>query len=475
MAAPRPAGEVDTQADAHLAELDDLLSAADPALRIGDRIRVVRTLADLREAVAEADYPLFYYYGHGDGDRRRSRLIFEDRYGNADAVGMADLGKVLALGHRGPPLLAYLNCCSGDTGGVIGAGRQLGGLVPAVITNRTAVYIVAAREQAKVLWRSILIDGTAPHRAVAELYGRLPELGFSFKDVRWLNPVLHARYGGWRANPPRPTGDLDKRDPHWRVKLDRRNQVRHATYEVREMLRRAAPRCQIYIWYGREGQGVDLFQQRLAVELDQDIGAQAQMIALQPRWPDYLRTGFCADMYCQALDVQGIDDIPAAVRRRARVLGGRQPLLYIRHEPVQPQGHPDFAALMRYIDWCDNELSPLLEAAGAFAVIGVPRMLGSPKPFDLLFKGHAWPGRRFNRQLQGAVDARRLNLVQVHPLEGMESLDKKDLEHFLDNLDVRFPLATKDKMLNDIMKRTKGNYEETLNALQEAVETRWRG
>jgi hypothetical protein len=189
----QPQGLPDTQAGAHVTELEERLSLVDPRFRRGSHLHVVHTWDEFLKSVKERHHEIFYYYGHGVGDVAHSRLCFA-RGDERDDRPMADVAHALREAAGGPPLLAYVNCCQGDAGGWLGAGRQLLGLVPAVVSNRTVAYIDAARKQALEFWQATLVEGKPPHEAIARMYSAVGDMGLSLKHTRWMTPVLHCDY-----------------------------------------------------------------------------------------------------------------------------------------------------------------------------------------------------------------------------------------------------------------------------------------
>ncbi|MCP4515069.1 MAG: hypothetical protein GY824_07575, partial [Delftia sp.] len=202
--------------------MDERLSLYDHHLSLGDHLRVAHTWDEFRRLLAQFQPHIIYYYGHGKGDRHRSRLLFATDQGQPVEKPIADLAQCLREAEP-RPLLAYLNCCSGDAGGFLGAGWQLGAFIPAVITNRAPARIDAAQAQALALWQGILLDGQPPHAALARVRAELPEMDLSFGDPRWLTPVIHCHYAGWQSTPPQRVNPLEH-DPYWHLKLDRVSQ-----------------------------------------------------------------------------------------------------------------------------------------------------------------------------------------------------------------------------------------------------------
>ncbi len=252
--APEPDGWQKTRAHVHLERLEHQLSRFDHHLALGNAIRLATTWDDFRQLLRTWEPHIVYYYGHGFGNRYNSRLVFTaDTHNQALEKPVADFAQCIrAMAEL--PRIVYLNCCSGDAGGFLGAGAQLGPLVPAVISNRTRAETDAAQAQGLAFWQSVLVDSQPPHRAMAELGGKLVDLDLSFRDARWMTPVIYCHYNAWHATPPRRV-DPQEHDPHWHLKLDRVGQFATVAFQTRQMLRERRPRGLAYTWYGQQGSG----------------------------------------------------------------------------------------------------------------------------------------------------------------------------------------------------------------------------
>ncbi|MCI5140649.1 MAG: hypothetical protein D3909_02760, partial [Candidatus Electrothrix sp. ATG1] len=222
--APQPKDLEATGAEEHLQEIRELLSAADLAYSDDSRFRVVFDFASFHAELNAFQPDILYYYGHGKGNQHTTRLLFADQKGRSVATPLPDFTAALqSQPEHKRPKLAYINCCQGDSGGLLGAGRQLLNHIPAVVTNRTTAFIDAARPQALAFWEYLLLKGEAPHRALCATCSNLGRLGLTTADIRWMTPVLHCRYDQWQANPP-VAPDRSQRDPYWHLKVDRKVQ-----------------------------------------------------------------------------------------------------------------------------------------------------------------------------------------------------------------------------------------------------------
>lgn len=458
---PEPAGLPRVDSEQHLEELEDVLSTANYLHTAGRHLVVVKDWEGFKRAAKEFKPHVVYYYGHGTSDGRTSSLIFaEGEKARRAEKPVADFANCLRLEDGDGPSLAYVNCCLGDAGGWLGVGRQLGSFIPAVITNCLSAYSGAAQRQGLTLLRSLIVKGEPPHVAVANMRGNLADLNFSFRDMRWMTPVLHCHYGSWKAHPPRPPSPLE-RDPHWRFKLDRVRQFGQVFYQTKTMLSQRKPRSLAYIWYGKEGQGVELFHQRLKVELQEDL-TDTHLYEVLPAWPQefYNFHRSMTDMLLEAFDVQSLQEIPDRIRTETRAVTGRQVLLYVRHEPVRPGMLLTPDLLHKYLEWWDANVAVLLEDQ-SFGLLGISFVVRKPSVFRsvLLEK----------KQL----NAIRLGRTRVRLLDEMERLQKEDLIDFIETHNLPLPEKFRDRVLDEIMDECNGEYDKILERLKNIEELIW--
>jgi hypothetical protein len=387
----------DTKAEGHLEALEELLAGADPRHTRGRHLRVVATWEAFSDTVADFRPHLVYYYGHGIGD---------------------------------------------------------------LVTNRTVAHIDAAHAQGLAFWRSVLLDGTPPHVAVAQMRSNLINLGLGLGDARWMTPVLHCHYRTWKANPPTSRRRLEA-DPHWRLKLDRVQHFGQVFYLTSQMLQERRPRSLAYVWYGQPGQGIDLFHQRLNVELRDRI-SDAHFYQVRPEWPPTVNApaqDFEA-MLTEAFEVNRLDDIPGRIRTESRGVSGRQTLVYVRHLPVQSSKVINPSVLKDYLEWWDTYFVRLLEGQ-VFALLGVSFVVDKPNVF-----------RRVLTERERINDL-PLDRTVLRVLDELDRVTKKDLLDFLNTHNIPLPISRRDRVLDDILAQTAGHYEMTLEALKDIAARAW--
>ncbi|CAK8725487.1 hypothetical protein KKHLCK_16845 [Candidatus Electrothrix laxa] len=458
---PQPKKLEATGAEEHLCEIRELLTAADLVYGDDARFRVVTDLSSFYEELNALQPDILYYYGHGIGNQHTTRLLFADQKGRTVATPLPDLAASLhLLSEHKRPKLAYINCCQGDSGGLLGVGRQLLKHIPAVVTNRTTAFIDAARPQALAFWESLLLKGEAPHTALSTTHTCLGSLGLTTADIRWMTPVLHCRYDTWTANPPDPPSRLE-RDPHWRLKVDRVNQFSKVFFQTYQMLMERKPRGLAYLWYGTPEQGLEIFHRRLSVELQEKLIDTA----VYPRpleWPDdlYDPARSFSDMFCQAFEVESLDHIPARIRTFSRGISGRKVLVYLCHRPVTSEDFFDPKNIRLYLDWWNRTLLPLIPE-NAHVLLGISYHAKNPSKFhDSLVKKE----RLYDFSMSDAV---------LELLDELERVTRRDLIDFIRTHNIAVPadLDRRDKALDDILIRSKGSYDRIIDEL-EHLETR---
>ncbi len=458
---PQPDELEATGAEDHLQEMKELLTAADLAYGDADRFRVVADLSSFYAELEDLQPDILYYYGHGSGNHQTTRLLFADQKGRTVQTPLPDLAAALQnLPEHGRPKLAYINCCQGDSGGLLGVGRQLLPHIPAVVTNRTTAFIDAARPQALAFWESLLLRGEPPHRALSATHARL---GLTTADIRWMTPVLHCRYGDWQATPP-VAPDRSERDPHWRLKVDRVNQFSKVFYQTHQMLLERKPRGLAYLWYGTPDQGLEIFHRRLSVELQEKL-TEIAVYPITPEWPDDLHDPdrSFADMFCQAFEVESLEHIPARIRIFSRGMSSRKVLVYLCHRPVTSKYVFDPKKIRLYLDWWNKKFLPLVPE-NAHVLLGISYYAKKPAKFyDFLVK-------------KERLDDFSMSHAVLALLDELERVTRRDLIDFIRTHNIAVPadLDRRDKVIDEILVRSKGSYDRVIDELEHLESRIWQ-
>lgn len=458
-----------TLSDEHVRKLEALLSSVNHLHKRGRHLLRVSTWEETQAGLQDFSPDILYYYGHGEGDNNSSRLVFTSAPPGEGArvdgvreklVPAIDFAAAVRKQGDKAPRLAYINCCQGDAGGLLGFGKQLSAVVPAVVTNYTVAFREAAQNQALAFWKGALVDGDSPHEAVASMRGNLVEMGLTFDDLRWMTPVLHSRYSKWSFARPGRSSRRD-RDVHWRYQLNRVHQFSQVLYQTKAMLERGGPRALAYVWYGRAGQGVQQFYQRLEAEMPYSL-PDVRFESYRPSWPvefhNFSRS--MEDMLTQVFGIGDLDELPAKLQSLRGYSGRRELIIYLQHPPVTPEMKFSLRALRTYLEWLDTHFANLLPDR-VYALIGLSFVVGKPEAF-----------RRAVLEKERLNEA-ELNHVNFHLLEELRSLERNDVVEFLRAQNMRWPSDRREMLLSGLMAKTGGDYEAMLEEIKALDDRAW--
>lgn len=179
----------------------------------------------------------------------------------------------------------------------------------------------------------------------------------------------------------------------------------------------------------------------------------------QPRWPDSLANRAFEDMMLDVFEVGSIRDIPGRIRCRTAGEAGRVPLIYVRHTPVRWDDPIKPSVLRRYLEWWDGVFAPELEKAHAYGLLGVSFIVRHPV--------------RFCEIMEKELPTLALSYTVVNVLDEMERLAKKDLRDFVHTHRIPLPSGRLERLLDQVLAQTQGNYDLILEALKSLEERAW--
>ncbi len=258
----------------------------------------------------------------------------------------------------------------------------------------------------------------------------------------------------------RQNKELRIHDPYWSLKLERITQYSKVSYLTRLMLKERKPKINVFIWYGMEGQGVDMFAERLKIELQEELD-YVNFYEINPIWPllkiDPNRS--FDDMILEAFDFdpnnENLNHIPGRIRSYAQGRHYRQTLVYIRHQPLKTNKIIGIKELKVYFEWLEIYLAPMLEK-NVFVICGVSYILPNPSKLASVLE---------NKVVEPLV----LKRTAIHLLEELDKVTKRDLLEFLKNHNIKLPPSLMDDVLEKIIKKTHGAYDATLVELKNII------
>lgn len=468
VALPEPPGYPPTGSAFHLATLRERLRVTVSDRYAQDCLLSCKSWEETRANLVKLAPDIFYFYGHGEISHDQPRLVFENLEGEALALPMLDFAQFLAALEQ-PPLFVYLNCCSGDaSGGLLDAGWQLHEKVPAVLANRTQIPVEVAQVVGREILLGVLVDGMAPHTAMARCLTQLPDLGLSFDNPGWMTSVLHARYSSWDFPGLAREDPLEVLEAGGQFPAERSLGRDASTQEVRctldAMLAGDLPPWRIFCWTAAPGQGSELFHDDLLTLLE-DIPTLDHLKVWRLAWPPWMRDP--ADhaspdvaslrlALCECFEVETVADIPAQLARDQRDwLSGATRLHYLRLPaipiPRQPVPLPrPIDALAFVLRTLYQKIAPAVRPP-AHLVIGVPLVT---QQTDL--------PRELGQNLAQLPDYAKIWRSFALPSVELPALEQAIAAQVLD--DIRADFA------RHLWQLTGGSYEELLRLLPRADE-----
>ncbi|MCI5143328.1 MAG: hypothetical protein D3909_16715, partial [Candidatus Electrothrix sp. ATG1] len=202
-------------------------------------------------------------------------------------------------------------------------------------------------------------------------------------------------------------------------------------------------------------QGLNIFHRRLEVELREELDG-LDVYPVYPRWPDEMENPYrsLGDMMCEAFNVPALEHIASRIRTSGNSSVGTPVLVYICHTPLQNpmRFHPNY--ISTYLKWWGNEFLSHLPA-NPFALLGFSYETTQPK--------------NFRKALYKVLQPDQLTLSRqavFEILDELSAVQKEDLLRFVQTHRIYVPSDLLDKVLEDILRATKGKYFRVLEELR---------
>lgn len=450
-----------TQAQHHIAQLQKSLSHW-AAYKSEDKFRVVTHWDEVQHALQNDRYDVIYYYGHGSGDgSHRSRLLFEmPQQRKAAEKTFQDLRTELQQAGHKAPHLCYINACFGSSGGLMGAGLQLGYVCDAVLSNRTAAVVDTARQQGEEFLKALILEDRPPDIALRDALNRCNSTS---GDIRMMTPLLHRNYADWKPVKKKTTFVLERTDPHWEHTLDRLTQSGTLQKQIGQAVRNNHPETLLFVWYGCENVGIELFHKRVPLDI-RELRLNVQIAKVRMDWPPKshihsarsfepaLLAGLREAASTIAQPPSGLHSMPGFLHQLAGQ-SGRKTLFHLQLQTVNEQLGVDPDDVASFINWWQSQVAPHLKDARVQTVITLGFELTHPHIMEEAFEECVEPLNDEYRNLS------------AHLLPRLELLSERDIRDFLKRF---FPDWSRNRMRTEIaliMEEARGNYPATLNML----------
>jgi len=451
---PQPNDCSPTQGKEHFIELKELLQTIAPDLVSDFYLREVRTWNDLRQSI-NRNPQIIYYYGHGEYKNNTSRLIFENENHETDSIPILEFTKLFQQLEK-PPQITYLNCCSGDTAGWIGAGNQLSEMVPVVIANRTTAYIDSSRQIAISFFNDVLRDGVSPVKAINRAVSNLPP-----ETIRCFTPVCYATYQKWEGIPTK-TKEQVYRDADWLITVDRGEQCERLVYRTKVMIINRKPHSLGFFWYGERGEGIEIFHKRFRRELCKHLND----IALWDRtieWPVFVEdiSKSLEELYCNLFEISDLKDIRTSIGRFHPYISGRTRIALIDHRPIEigKTNQINSGILHDYLNWWANRLVHCFPK-DIYVLLGMSFIV----PNDML--------EEFSGSIEETLHAAATDDFMTFFLARLNKLKESDIIDFIRTHEIPISQDKLRLVAQNLLENSGGHYDKTLELLKD-IEKNW--
>ena len=427
----------------HVKRIERLLSSADSQHMLDVNLKLVINIKDIEQELRINTPNIIYYYGHS---KFFSKLFIKNNF----------IGQIIdELSER--PMLMLINCNDGDTKIFPKAAIEIHRHIPCVISSKIKSSPDIAELYGIKILQLLIIKGYSPHNAILSLRGENID---NMEDRGYSVPYLHCRYNLWKSNPPVSKTRLE-RDPHWRLKLDRRSQFHEVFGQTFNMCFERKPPSIAYLWYGSPEKRVDLFHNRLLVEFQEKL-EKIVVYTVYPDWPLVFtkpNTTF-ENMIKQAFKENTFEDITLRIQKKSRQRSGLRTLVYVCHKPVTSpeEFHPRY--LKQYLTWWNDCFIPLLPKK-AHALLGISYEIQDPKSFSKWINEEGISQLRFSKTIFRVLD----EFTNVKP---------KDIDDFMHDHQIYIPDDLKDVAINDIIEKTDGSYDLVLKELMALESNIWK-
>lgn len=234
-----------------------------------------------------------------------------------------------------------------------------------------------------------------------------------------------------------------------------------------QMLNSGSPPGLAFLWYGRDGDGMERFHHRLNVEVRPMLPEGVRLLEYRLTWPPEFadpKGNFdpelsFREMYCHGFEVNALSEIPGRVKRRAGA-GARKILIYLRHRVVTDPQKLQTRFLKAYLVSWDSHLKQLCDA-GQFCLLGISYQSTDPPHF----------ARVINERVKPETLPEH-GVCRLLPC--FSEVDESHLLHFVRTHRVPLPREGRESLLRGIVAQTGGTYDRVIEELDTLVRRGYR-
>ncbi len=455
--APQHRDMVDIHTDEHVEALKQALPAQ--YLTPG-YFRIARTREQVRDAFLGMRPSVLYYYGHAGIRGGQMCMFFGEPDDPEDPVNAHDLKNLMGGSY---PHLAYINACKSGASGWYSGGYQLSPDVPVVIANATTSWSNHAGLSAIGWLSKVLEHGHDPVIAAHALDDLVTTRGFE-----WGMRTVHANYGVWRANPLASLGPVMPIG----LRLDRERSRERVFSRISALVRSDEHRVIALVAYAKKGNRIDLQIEQFQDHLEDHASHLAHISWRNVTFPKEREVDAPERMYAalqrdlaRSLEAAPSEPVEFALRRCARGLGvgTATPIVWLNWG-VFGQDHGQLIGLQELKYWIEYCSQLAQRTPADFRVVCYLAFETGKAPHEVLEKA-------VNNLALRHITDESFSVDLIPPLPDLGVLD---IATFLQNRDnSRCPANLVHEMAQRLHDKTQGNYEKTLEYIEEAEKEGW--
>ena len=438
----------------HLNELTNLLESIASDLVSKEYLLIVRNWNEFQK-VESFKPQIIYYFGDCENKNDELHMDFESEV-NAKADNILFTDFINQVKKYYSPQIIYINSCSDNSVRWSCIEKQLIEISPVVIISRKTICIKSSCKIAVDFFNDVL-NGIEPIVAIANVEEKVTKNSF-----RCFKPIIYACYQSWKGIPTK-NENIQIREPDWIISIDRNEQCSKIVWRIMEMIKHGKPRSLGFFWYGKLGEGVDIFHQRFRKELRNHLRDRISPLEKTVRWPEFIEniSESFEEIYCHEFEVQNLDDIYIKIGRFHPYISGKKRIVFIDHKPFEIGYTKRFSSdiLGEYLNWWSNRFIQCFPK-DIYLILGMSFIVPSDK-VDI-----------FSEDLIEILDESESDFFVTEFLPRLKHLSFQDLREFIRTHEIPINQEKICQVIGKILHKTNGNFEKTMSLLKD-IDKNW--
>lgn len=458
--APKVAGLLDLNTQAHVDELKKQVSAGLPEQGADEWFRVVHNRTALGQALKALPFDVLYYYGHGCIASGQVCLRLGEGNNPQSLLTVSDLKRMFG---DTPPQMALINACFSGAAGWQSAGHLLSPQVPVVVCSLTTAFTGYAGAFAIRWMKGVLLDRRDP---IELLHHRDPsDPAQTQRDFEWAMPAAFASYTSWEPTPIL----VSRHDPRNPLRLDRTAARAQVVEQVSALLEGRKRRVEALVAYAHDRSLLDRFSWQATDHLERRRVAPVASLRLEfPHDRTDLYNRLTEDFRRQVAE-HGEPTGHALRRHTPRVRTAGKPVLWIDWGVCgdgTAQKRLDLEQLRTWLRWSSEYLGHDRHCPDDLRIVSFLALRIEPSKHDLL--------RSKMEDYKVDLNSERFRTFLLPPLPNVEKGEIKDHLSDPDLCSCADNANTIVKATELIHKDTNGYYEQVVAHIEWAEQHGWQ-